>query len=76
MRTDSNALLNLISENFSEKNLDTFTYLKMTQILTSPKSQKINFEFKNMQNFSSYLSPNEIVDDFEKITKIITFHIN
>ena len=24
--TDSNALLNLISENFSEKNLDTFTY--------------------------------------------------
>ena len=51
--TDSNALLNLISENFSEKNLDTFTYgfENDPNFDEAKKVKKLILNSKNIQNF-------------------------
>ena len=71
--TDSNALLNLISQNFSKKKLNTFTYgfKNASNYDESDRVSKLLTNSKNIDNFSTYLKPNEIIDNFEKVTQIL-----
>jgi asparagine synthase (glutamine-hydrolysing) len=71
--TDSNALLNLISKSFSEKKLNTFTYgfENASSYDESTRVRKLVTNSKNIDNFYSYLRPNEIIESFEKTTKIL-----
>ena len=71
--TDSNALLNLITQNFSKKKLNTFTYgfKDASNFDESKKVKKLVIKSKNIENFSSFLTPNEVMKNFEKITQIL-----
>ena len=71
--TDSNALLNFISQNFSKNRIDTFTYgfKNQANFDESSKVKKIISESKNIRNFSTFLNHHEVIKNFEEITKIL-----
>ena len=70
--TDSNALLNLISNIDKSKKIPTFTYgFKDSSDFSELPRVKSLLNKKNISNFSYHLKPEEIIQNFEKVTEIL-----
>ena len=70
--TDSNALLNLISNIDKSKKIPTFTYgFKDSSDFSELPRVKSLLNKKNISNLSYHLKPEEIIQNFEKVTEIL-----